>query len=104
MAPCRDRNPTPIRFEERRIQGLFGLKTTLLLVLKQSRAGARFWGRAGRFQTQKQGRLFYAGHGFPGFPGFPVFPGFPDFSWFPWFPWFPWLPWCSRFLWFLWFS
>ena len=61
MAPCRDRNPTPIRFEERRIQGLFGLKTTLLLVLKQSRAGARFWGRAGRFQTLKQGRLFYAG-------------------------------------------
>ena len=61
MAPCRDRNPTPIRFEERRIQGLFGLKTTLLLVLKQSRAGARFCGRAGRFQTLKQGRLFYAG-------------------------------------------
>ena len=61
MAPCRDRNPTPIRFEERRIQGLFGLKTTLLLVLKQSRAGARFWGRAGRFQTLKQRRLFYAG-------------------------------------------
>ena len=58
MAPCRDRNPTPICFEERRIQGLFGLKTTLLLVLKQSRAGARFWGR---FQTLKQRRLFYAG-------------------------------------------
>ena len=61
MAPCRHRNPTPIRFEERRIQGLFGLKTTLLLVLKQSRAGARFCGRAGRFQTLKQRRLFYAG-------------------------------------------
>ena len=58
MAPCRDRNPTPIRFEERLIQGLFGLKTTLLLVLKQSRAGACFCGRAGRFQTLKQGRLF----------------------------------------------
>ena len=64
MAPCRDRNPTPIRFEERRIQGLFGLKTTLFLVLKQSRAGARFWGRAGRFQTLKQRRLFYAGNSF----------------------------------------
>ena len=62
MAPCRDRNPTPIRFEERRIQGLFGLKTTLVLVLKQSRTGASFWGRAGRFQTLKQGRLFYAGY------------------------------------------
>ena len=62
MAPCRDRNPTPIRFEERRIQGLFGLKTTLFLVLKYGRAGARFWGRAGRFQTLKQRRLFYAGH------------------------------------------
>ena len=61
MAPCRERHPTPIRFEERRIQGLFGLKTTLLLVLKQSRARAGFWGRAGRFQTLKQGRLFYAG-------------------------------------------
>ena len=64
MAPCRDRNPTPIRFEERRIQGLFGLKTTLLLVLKESRAGARFCGRAGRFQTLKQRRLFYAGTDF----------------------------------------
>ena len=62
MAPCRDRNPTPIRFEERRIQGLFGLKTTLFLVLKYGRAGARFWGRAGRFQTLKQRRLFYAGY------------------------------------------
>ena len=61
MAPCRERNPTPIRFEERRIQGLYGLKTTLFLVLTQSRAGASFWGRAGRFQTLKQGRLFYAG-------------------------------------------
>ena len=61
MAPCRERHPTPIRFEERRIQGLFGLKTTLLLVLKESRAGARFCGRAGRFQTLKQRRLFYAG-------------------------------------------
>ena len=62
MAPCRERHPTPFRFEERRIQGLYGLKTTLFLVLTQSRAGASFWCRAGRFQTLKQRRLFYVGN------------------------------------------
>ena len=61
MAPCRERHPTPFRFEERRIHGLYGLKTTLFLVLTQSRAGASFWCLAGRFQTLKQRPRFYAG-------------------------------------------
>ena len=60
MAPCRERNGTPFRFEERRIHGLYGLKTTLFFT-NIERAGASFWCLGGRFQILKQRLRFYAG-------------------------------------------